>query len=687
MSRKTGNIFLHFLEKDTQEIFGFIGNEVYGNAYVESLKKGVNASVLLCDINNYCIIPVGFWFESELSRRILTEKAEFLRQGYIRLSVREENLGEYIEKKRENYYEFTKRKETEKTYRSFFDNSAYSELKKINPVLIDRETKIGIYCLDLWEESHNLLITQNTGDLLSMYSSRVDPSDVMKMAQIFRDVAQRRDQPFIWGNVRDVYTKYDIRDNELKKQHRFLFERNYYKAYLEEYNATILHGFYLLDKGLDFGLDFPDNSITNYRWFESFLNSLSLKKILDASAKTIVQIKQTDAWGYLLHAYVSLCDKGAFQKDSATKASMVHEEIRQSGYDEYVKEIRDILVMSDKKVINNSIRDTHIDVLIMVATSEEEEAILRNGDGWIFKQSSQGYGYYLHKEGLQFALARTTGMGKDNAATGASFFINELNPKYISMAGFCAGKKGKVNLGDVFVPNKVFDYDCNGKQLSEVDFLPDLKLKELDPLWLQKIERFGNDWRQTVSIEKPITYESQYKYFLELLINNSFTINLGNLKSLENKERIPDIRSIILNEIQDNNLAIKGSIVTASEQGKDKYSCEYYLKYETYTDKELTVRIGALATGSVVQEWDAVFDKLQKQYDRKTYAIDMEGYAIALVADFYHKPFIIAKGVGDYASSNKAFDNRYLSYAVNSSYRFLVSFFDSLKGPELLDQK
>lgn len=100
----------------------------------------------------------------------------------------------------------------------------------------------------------------------------------------------------------------------------------------------------------------------------------------------------------------------------------------------------------------------------------------------------------------------------------------------------------------------------------------------------------------------------------------------------------------------------------------------------------MKIRMGALATGNKVQQWGKIFDKLTKQFDRKTYAIDMEGYAVSQVAVFQHIPCVIAKGVGDFASENKSFDNRYVSYAVYSAYRFLVSFFNDLKNQELLGQ-
>ena len=54
----------------------------------------------------------------------------------------------------------------------------------------------------------------------------------------------------------------------------------------------------------------------------------------------------------------------------------------------------------------------------------------------------------------------------------------------------------------------------------------------------------------------------------------------------------------------------------------------------------------------------------------------MEGHAMGKIAEFNKCPFVIAKGVGDFAQNGKSFDNRFIDYAVYSSYRFLVEFLE-----------
>jgi len=107
------------------------------------------------------------------------------------------------------------------------------------------------------------------------------------------------------------------------------------------------------------------------------------------------------------------------------------------------------------------------------------------------------------------------------------------------------------------------------------------------------------------------------------------------------------------------------------------------LKISSRNSQDST-KVGVLATGDDVQEWSGVFDELARNYDRKTIALDMEAHAIGAISAFNNIPFIIAKGVGDFAKNGKKFDNRYIEYACKMSCNFIISFFESLDEVELI---
>lgn len=106
--------------------------------------------------------------------------------------------------------------------------------------------------------------------------------------------------------------------------------------------------------------------------------------------------------------------------------------------------------------------------------------------------------------------------------------------------------------------------------------------------------------------------------------------------------------------------------------------------YLEQTIKPIT-RIGVLATGCRVQKWDGIFDKLEKSHDRKTVAIDMEGHAMNRIDAINDLTTIVVKGVGDFATSNKTFDNRFMEYACFALYSFWENFLTDETTKHLFD--
>lgn len=672
MNREPKNIFFHFLNKDTQEIYGFPND--YTDSYTQMcLKKGINASVLLCDADVYCFLPLGFWFESRCTRSLLTQMSEFIREGYIRFCIRESEIQEFIEKKREQYYPFQKAEPSKSLYQDFFDSEVLQQLLVLHPILIDRRTKIGQACTAKWILDHEQVNSTDTGGLKNAYSLITDHSYRGKIVKAVVGAADDSDNPFVWKKVKDLITGFSIRDKRIEVELRIAFEKNYYDVYLKEYDAVNLYDFYLIDRKIDFYFGMPQDSIANYQWFETFLKHLHLEEVLKSPDWKIIEIKQVNAWVILLQKYMEICNMpGRFEFNCGT----VLENSDKTDIGMAINKIKGILAMEEEKIflpVNSA-----VDVLIMVATEEEEEAIIKY-EKWEKKKTSKGYTYFTRVEGLKFALARAVDMGMESGATAAQYYMSELNPRFLAMAGFGAGKKGIVNLGDIVVPSKIYQYG-SGKQLSETELLPELNMFRLEYLWQQKVERFGNEWREVIKVPKPMTYEHQLFIYLKKMIELGFSVDIKSLN-----EEIPDVDKIINTDIKKKLIELRGGNIVATEDGKNKYNNDYYLKYPRgYQAPELKVRVGALATGTTVQQWSGIFKKLEKTYERKTSVLDMEGFAIMDVAKFNRVPCLISKGVGDFANKEKKFDNRYITYAVYSAYRFLVAFFNGLSGQELL---
>jgi len=345
-----------------------------------------------------------------------------------------------------------------------------------------------------------------------------------------------------------------------------------------------------------------------------------------------------------------------------------------------------------KIIINNSLNELEkhiigvdtmqVDVLIIIATQEEEEAIVNNDDWEECEELKYTY-FYKYEDGIAFALVRGIQYGKTDAAIVSGYFIPRLKPKAVAMAGFAAGQKGKINLGDIIVPHKVYDYD-GGKQIEKNKCLKELDDFRIKDAWKQIVERFGENWRESVIVERPKDFEQQY---IELLQEFNDENKVIAVDDIYNTDKYPDWKKVVdyLVKSQYINLGIRKQI-KIENKGTEYINMFNILHPNGYKVIEPKTKVGILATGSKVEDYPKIFEELA-EYDRKTYALEMEASAIAKTAHFLELPYIIAKGIGDFAGEGdgsglgKEFQNRYIEYACHSSCRFIIEFFisDSVK--------
>lgn len=166
LNSNISNIFLHYLNKDTQEIFGIEDNQ--SSEVMVRLKRGLNASILLCE--EYCFMPLGFYFECKNTRQLILQNLEFIESGLLRFCIREREIGEYVDKKQEQLRRF--RNEIS-LYDSFFDAKYTKQLKEIMPIFLSRKTLIGEYCVNKWDQQHNIFIHERKGDMYNVYHGKM----------------------------------------------------------------------------------------------------------------------------------------------------------------------------------------------------------------------------------------------------------------------------------------------------------------------------------------------------------------------------------------------------------------------------------------------------------------------------------------------------------------------------------
>ena len=313
-----------------------------------------------------------------------------------------------------------------------------------------------------------------------------------------------------------------------------------------------------------------------------------------------------------------------------------------------------------------------VNILLMVSTEAEEKAITNNENFELRELDNKITYFFKSERGLDIALARGFEYGELDAAIMTQTLYMTLNPKVIAMAGFCAGKRGTHTLGDVVVAEKVFNYD-QGKQISKSQIQPQISSYKLDVRIKQKIERYSNDWRSSITINPPKDFELQCFEFLQELSKYPSGVNP---KELYSKSKYPNWIDIVQIFLRDHYISQinNGKQISLSSKGT-RYLNDLILRFPGgFVSQSPSAMLGVLATGTKVQQWDGIFNYLNSKYERKCSVLDMEGHAMGKIAEFNKCPFIIAKGVGDFAQNGKAFDNRFINYAVYSSYKFLVEF-------------
>lgn len=315
--------------------------------------------------------------------------------------------------------------------------------------------------------------------------------------------------------------------------------------------------------------------------------------------------------------------------------------------------------------------NSDVDILIVIATQEEEEAIISN-DVWKRCENLK-YAYFVHREkGITFALARGIDKGGENAGISATFFVENLKPRAITMVGFAAGREGEVSLGDIVIGKRIFNYDV-GKKIGKDDVLHEIDAYKICDKWKPIAERFGEDWRESINVNLPKQYEEQEVDLLHEF-DTSFTINTN---IVYDKEKYPAWKTLIENLQEKEYISIaSGHKLKITAKGKEHINRYDILHPDGYENREPKTQIGVIATGCKVNQYDDIFDEIAKQ-DRSVCALEMEGTAIGKVSGFEEIPFLIVKGIGDYAQTDKKFQNRFIEYACVSSYRFVVEFFTS----------
>ncbi|WP_169787097.1 pentapeptide repeat-containing protein [Hyalangium minutum] len=341
--------------------------------------------------------------------------------------------------------------------------------------------------------------------------------------------------------------------------------------------------------------------------------------------------------------------------------------------------------------------ESHVDVLIVTALKEELDAVLelrfdgRGRDGWTSARDPHGFPYSWRTlpnqqgENLHVAAAWSGDMGETAAAARSIALIQQLNPACIAMSGICAGRRGKVSLGDVIVADRIFSYD-HGKLVAAheghgADLFHDITTYNLDPAWRMDAAFFAEEFTQAPGLEKtrPLSLEAQQRWFLRALETHERGAAPAPNEHPDWRSQCPDLASCIRALRKSGLIDPTPGKLQLTEKGRGLAAEERLIDPDgKRTDGPFRVHVAPIATGKTVQEDPELFERLSRHV-RKVLGAEMEATAMGFVAEQLGRRLLIAKAVSDYADHDK--DDAFRDFACHASASFLLAFLRKHQRP------
>ncbi len=270
-------------------------------------------------------------------------------------------------------------------------------------------------------------------------------------------------------------------------------------------------------------------------------------------------------------------------------------------------------------------------------------------------------------------------MGSTSAANIATRLVRELSPRCLAMCGICAGRRGKVSLGDVIVADLAFDYEAGKVKAFQDDkgrrqetIFQQIEAYRIDPRWKMAAQEFPTHEAAAIGRDRPRTYAEQELW----LLREQYAFEAGESPATpqnhsRRQERCPDWPVVVQRLWKSGLLAAKELALTA--QGKARVEEERLLHPDGPPPAEpFRIHVAPIATGSKVVVDEEIFDRLS-QRERRVFGLEMEAAAVAMVAHTEGVGhLLIAKGVQDYADHDK--DDALRPFACRASADFLLRF-------------
>jgi nucleoside phosphorylase len=318
-----------------------------------------------------------------------------------------------------------------------------------------------------------------------------------------------------------------------------------------------------------------------------------------------------------------------------------------------------------------------VDVLILCALQDEFNELLNVTEGvlapgWQQRRNPQGWtiaeATFAGDNGEKLTIlgSFSSGMGREMALAMISQLLQEHPARCLAMTGICAGRRGKVTLGDVIFADRLYSYDAGKVTVEDgiSKFEGDSLQYHLRPVWKQRIESTAivpdRDW---VGMRPELTHEYQEDWVLLQRLDEQ-----DPPAHVDFKAKCPDWTDVLKRLWKRGWLARPMVLTEIGRRRAEELRLLY--PYDLPRPPAFNVEVAPIATGAAVTEDEGIFPRLALSM-RKVLGVDMEASALGVAGDFQNLPVVVVKGVSDYGDAFK--DDRYRTFAARASAECLIA--------------
>jgi nucleoside phosphorylase len=342
-----------------------------------------------------------------------------------------------------------------------------------------------------------------------------------------------------------------------------------------------------------------------------------------------------------------------------------------------------------------------IEALIIVALKDELDALLEVDSGaaletsWRRSETREGLesaerafttagGNVLHVRAV-----RSLGTGPTDAASAASLAMADRGAHVLTMCGICAGRRGKVEQGDVIIANQMWQYD-RGKTVVEPDkvsakggeharsiakFSAETIAYQVPARWVHPLQQlaknpsFGEaDWLKTRP--RPLSYQEDWLLERLLLVEEG-QAGEDPTRHLQRKERCADWK-LVLERLEKAHHIDRSEGLVLTDAGRARIKRARLDHPDGLPIRpSFTVHVGPIGSGTQVVEDADIFDRLASSM-RTVLGLEMESAALGGVAHLHAVPVVVMKGVQDFADRDKS--DHFRTFAARASAECLIAF-------------